>query len=118
MTRMPEAVELDVVAGPGAEGAQRATGRPGPVTTSGAPDPNPEVPATVQSGGASPQNIGSAFSSKPTPARSPARWAPCCGARGCTRRCWRTGGGSARRAPCGRCAGVAGGRRPATSTRA
>ena len=26
MTRMPEAVELDVVAGPGAEGAQRATG--------------------------------------------------------------------------------------------
>ena len=48
MTRMPEAVELDVVAGPGAEGAQRATGRPGPVTTSGAPDPDPEVPATVQ----------------------------------------------------------------------
>ena len=41
------------------------------------------------SGGASPQNIGSAFSRKPTPARSPARWAPCCGARGCTRRCCR-----------------------------
>ena len=50
MTRMPEAVEMDVVAGPGAEGARRATGGPGPVTTSGAPDPDPdpEVPATVQ----------------------------------------------------------------------
>ncbi len=48
MTRMPEAVEMDVVAGPGAEGARRATGGPGPVTTSRPPDPDPEVPATVQ----------------------------------------------------------------------
>ncbi len=48
MTRMPEAVEMDVVAGPGAEGARRATGGPGPVTTSRASDPDPEVPATVQ----------------------------------------------------------------------
>ena len=48
MTRMPEAVEMDVVAGPGAEGARRATGGPGGVTTSGAPDPDPEVPAMVQ----------------------------------------------------------------------
>ena len=48
MTRMPEAVERDVVAGPGAEGARRATGGPGPVTTSGLPAPDPEVPATVQ----------------------------------------------------------------------
>ena len=29
MTRMPDAVEMDVVAGPGAEGARRATGGPG-----------------------------------------------------------------------------------------
>ncbi len=48
MTRMPEAVKMDVVAGPGAEGARRATGAVGPVTTSGASDPDPEVPATVQ----------------------------------------------------------------------
>ena len=43
MTRMPEAVEMDVVAGLGTEGARRATGGPGP-----APDPDPEVAATVQ----------------------------------------------------------------------
>ena len=48
MTRMPEAVEMDVVAGPGATGARRATGGPGPMTTSRPPDPDPEVPATVQ----------------------------------------------------------------------
>jgi transposase-like protein len=45
---MPEAVEMDVVTGPGAQGARRATGGPGPVTTSRPPDPEPEVPATVQ----------------------------------------------------------------------
>ena len=48
MTRMPDAVEMDVVAGPGAEGARRATGGPGLVTTSRPSDPEPEVPATVQ----------------------------------------------------------------------
>ena len=48
MTRMPDAVEMDVVAGPGGEGARRATGAVGPVTTSRAPDPDPEVAATVQ----------------------------------------------------------------------
>ena len=48
MSRMPEAVEMDVVTGPGAEGARRATGAVSPVTTSRAPDPDPEVPATVQ----------------------------------------------------------------------
>ena len=49
MTRMPEAVEMDVVAGPGATGARRATGGPGPMTTSRPPDPDPEVPATALS---------------------------------------------------------------------
>ena len=39
---------MDVVAGPGAEGARRATGAPGHVPTSRAPDPDPEVPATVE----------------------------------------------------------------------
>ena len=39
---------MDVVAGPGAKGARRATGGPGPVTTSRPPDPDPEVPATVR----------------------------------------------------------------------
>ena len=48
MTRMPDAVEMDVVAGPGTEGARRATEGVGPATTSRAPDPDPEVPATVQ----------------------------------------------------------------------
>ena len=48
MIRIPEAVEMDVVTGPGAEGARRATGGPGPATTSRPSDPAPEVPATVQ----------------------------------------------------------------------
>ena len=48
MSRMQEVVERDVVAGAEAEGARRATGGPGPVTTSRASDPDPEVPATVQ----------------------------------------------------------------------
>ena len=45
---MPAAVEMDVGVGPEAEGARRATGGPGPVTTSRPSDPDPEVPATVQ----------------------------------------------------------------------
>ena len=34
MPRMPEVVEIDPITGPGAEGARRATGGPGPVTES------------------------------------------------------------------------------------
>ena len=45
MTRMPAAVEMDVVVGPEAEGARRATAAFGPATTSHATDPDPEVPA-------------------------------------------------------------------------
>ena len=51
MHRMPSAVvemEIDVAAGPEAEGARRATAASGPVATSRAPDPDPEVPAKVQ----------------------------------------------------------------------
>ena len=48
MTRMPDAVEVDVGAGPGVEGARRATGGPGPAPTLPARAPDPEVPATVQ----------------------------------------------------------------------
>ena len=48
MDRMTAAVEMDVLAGPEAEGARRATGASGPAGTSRAPDPDPEVPATVQ----------------------------------------------------------------------
>ena len=48
MTRMPVAVEMDVVEGPEAEGARRATAAFGPSTTSRATDPDPEVPAKVQ----------------------------------------------------------------------
>jgi transposase len=48
MNRMPPAVEMDVVVGPEAEGARRATGGPDPATTAGAPAPDPEVLATVQ----------------------------------------------------------------------
>jgi len=47
MTRMP-AVEMDVVVGPEAEGPRRATGAFGPMTTSRATAPDPEVPAKVQ----------------------------------------------------------------------
>ena len=45
MTHMPAVVEMDVVGGPEAEGARRATGDSGPLTTSRATDPDPEVPA-------------------------------------------------------------------------
>ena len=45
MIRMPELVEMDVVVGAEAEGARRATGASGPMTTSRATDPDPEVPA-------------------------------------------------------------------------
>lgn len=48
MIRMPAAVELDVVVGAEAEEARRATGTSGPMTTSGASAPDPEVPAKVQ----------------------------------------------------------------------
>ena len=48
MTRMPAAGAMDVVVGPEAEGARRATAAFGPATTSRATDPDPEVPAKVQ----------------------------------------------------------------------
>ena len=48
MIRMPGVVEMDVVVGAEAEGARRATGASGPMTTSRATDPDPEVPAKLQ----------------------------------------------------------------------
>ena len=45
MIPMPGAVEKDVVVGAEAEGARRATGASGPMTTLRATAPNPEVPA-------------------------------------------------------------------------
>jgi transposase-like protein len=48
MNRMTAAVEMDVPAGPEAEGARWATGASGPAGTSRAPDPDPEVPAKTQ----------------------------------------------------------------------
>ena len=45
---MPPAVEMDVVVGPKAEGARRATGAFGPTATSAATAPDPEVPAKAQ----------------------------------------------------------------------
>ena len=48
MTRMPAAVEMDVVVGPEAEGARRATAAFGPAATSGTSDPDPEVPAKAR----------------------------------------------------------------------
>jgi transposase len=48
MIRMPAAVEMDVVVGAEAEGARRATGASGPMTTSRATDPDPEVLAKPQ----------------------------------------------------------------------
>ena len=48
MNRMPPAVEMDVVGGPKAEGARRATGAFGPTATSAATAPDPEVPAKAQ----------------------------------------------------------------------
>jgi transposase-like protein len=48
MERMLAAAEIDVLAGPDAEGARRATGGAGSAGTSRAPAPDPEVPAKVQ----------------------------------------------------------------------
>ncbi len=48
MNRMPPALEMDVVVGPKAEGARRATGGPDPAPTLPARAPDPEVEATVQ----------------------------------------------------------------------
>jgi len=48
MNRMTAGVEMDVPMGLEAEGARRATGASGPMGTSRAPDPDPEVPAKVQ----------------------------------------------------------------------
>ena len=48
MNRMPPAVEMDLVVGPKAEGARRATGAFGPTATSAATAPDPEVPAKAQ----------------------------------------------------------------------
>ena len=48
MNRMRTGVEMDVVVGPEAEGARRATGAFGPTTTSRATDPDPEVSAKAQ----------------------------------------------------------------------
>ena len=48
MTRMPAAVEMDVVLGPEAEGARRATAAFGPKATSHVTAPDPEVPAKAQ----------------------------------------------------------------------
>ena len=45
MIPMPGVVELDVVVGAEAEGARRATGASGPMTTSRVTDPDPEVSA-------------------------------------------------------------------------
>ena len=47
MIGIPGAVEIDVVVGAEAEGARRATGDSGPMTTSRATAPDPEVPAKV-----------------------------------------------------------------------
>ncbi len=48
MNRMPASLQIDVTAGPEAEGARRATGDSGPAATSRATAPDPEVPAKVQ----------------------------------------------------------------------
>lgn len=48
MNRMPVPEEIDVVEGPEAEGARRATAAFGPSTTSRATAPDPEVPAKAQ----------------------------------------------------------------------
>ena len=48
MNRMPAAVEMNVVEGPEAEGARRATGASGPSAPLRAPASDPEVSAKVQ----------------------------------------------------------------------
>ena len=98
------AVEMDLLAeGAEAEGARRATAAFGPSVTSRATDPDPEVPAKAQRR-RFPAEYRLRILTQADPARSPASWAPCCVARGCTRPCSPTGVGSASRAPCRTCA--------------
>ena len=50
------------------------------------PTPDPEVVAKSRSGASSPQSIGCGFWRRRIAAHSPARWAACFAARGCTAR--------------------------------
>ena len=108
MIRIPEAVEMNGVAGPGAEG----DGGAGPVTTSRPSDPDPEVPATVQRRRFSPEyrlriltqadackkpgEVGALLRREGLYSSLLTNW----------------------RGRCARCAGAVGGRRPAPLTRA
>ena len=117
MNRMPPTVEMDVVVGPKAEGARRATGAFGPTATSAAPAPDPEVPAKAerrrftaayrlghpQAGGRVQAGLAS--------------WGRCCAEKACIARTWRTGDGSVSRAPCGTCGDVDAARPHVRSTR-
>ena len=116
MIRIPEAVEMDVVAGPGAEGARRAAGGPGPVTTSRPSDPDPEVPATVQRRRFSAE-YRFRILKQADACKQPGEVGAPVASRGVVLvAADETGGGSARRGRCARCGGAAGG--PAPSTRA
>ena len=87
MIRIPEAVEMDVVAGPGPPVALRAPSAPGPVTTSRPSDPAPEVPATVQRRRFSAEYRFRILKHADACKQPGEVGAPCCVARGCTRRC-------------------------------
>ena len=117
MTRMPDAVEIEVVAGSGVEGARRATGGRDPATTLPARAPDPEVPATVQR-----RRFSAAYRLRILKAvdacKKPGEVGALLRREGLYSSLltnWR--GGSVRRAPCGRCAGAAGVQRRAPSTR-
>ena len=116
MNRMPPAVEMDLVVGPKAEGARRATGAFGPTATSAATAPDPEVPAKAQRRRFTAE-YRPASSSRRTRASGLASWGRCCVEKACIARTWRIGDGSVSRAPCGTCGDVGAARPHVRSTR-
>ena len=116
MNGMPPAVEMDVVVGPKAEGARRATGAFGPTARSAATAPDPEVPAKAQR-----RRFTAAYRlrilKRADACKRLASWGRCCAEKACIARTWRTGDGSVSRAPCGTCGDIGAARPHVRSTR-
>ena len=105
MNRMPPAVEMDVVVEP--SGPRPRQPRRHPILKC----------RRKPSAAGSRRSIGSASSSRRTRASGLASWGRCCAEKACIARTWRTGDGSASRAPCGTCGDVGAARPHVRSTR-
>ena len=117
MNRMPPAVEMDLVVGPKAEGARRATGAFGPTATSAATAPDPEVPAKAQRRRFTAEyRLG--ILKQADACKRPGELGALLRREGLySSRTWRIGDGSVSRAPCGTCGDVGAARPHVRSTR-